>query len=239
MAALLLYIALLLVLYMPPEIKSPGENCVNEARGACAFALALFSACALPWGGVSLLSCFAIGSGAWLPSIAAAILISPEEKSSGYTGKATLIASLAAFFAVMSRFMDKTGVPGELYSIEGFSMILRLWGFPAAIAMCLASAGLALSFMEARGNGCESSLADFSFFGFWAIAFVPLDFSVFGLAHPRLSAILTPAALFIISCIFRRLLLRHCDRADNFSGGLWKRLPAALTASGCLLLAIQ
>jgi hypothetical protein len=239
MAALLLYIALLLVFYGPSLIKSPDGLRVDYARRACAFVLALFSACALPWSGVSLLFPLAIGSWGWLPSITAAILISPGEKSSGYAGKAALIVSLIASVAAMSLYMDRTGVPGELYSIEGFSMILRLCGFSAAIAMCLVSAGLALSFIEIRESGGASSLEAFSFFGFWAIAFVPLDFSAFGLTSPRLLSILTPSALFILSCLVRCLLLKRHDREDNFSGGLWKYLPVALTASGCILFAIQ
>ncbi|MDR0616018.1 MAG: hypothetical protein LBG29_04345 [Synergistaceae bacterium] len=238
MTVLLLYIALLLVLYVPGDIKRPGRWGMDDARTAGAFVMALFSACVLPWSGFSLMSPFAVGTWAWLPSIIAAIIIQPGGKSSGYAARSLLIASLIASAAAMSRFMHKTGVPGELYSIEGFSMILRLCGFSEAIAMCLMSAGLALSFMQAQENIGAFRMAAFSFSGFWAIVFVPLDFSAFWPLTPRMAAILTPAALFILSCLISCLFLKRHGLEEGHRGAR-KWLPVALTAAGCLLLAIR
>jgi hypothetical protein len=235
MAALLLFIALAVALFAPRGMNVSRRHFFN--RDAAAFALALFSACALPWGGVSLLRPLSLGSEAWLPFFAAAVVMAPKGRFDGYCGRAVLIVSIIAFEAAMSLFMSRAGIPGRLYSIEGFSMILRLCPFVSAIAMCLAAAGLLLSFLGMERGCAAFRPISFSFSGF-LITLVPLDFSVFWRAAPRLLAILTPGAIFTLSCVVSYLFIKGETIPECVSLSQ-KFVPLAVTAAGCLLLAIQ
>ncbi|MDR1515792.1 MAG: hypothetical protein LBS45_08855 [Synergistaceae bacterium] len=237
MTALLLYIALTLALFAPEEMINPRWWRVSK-RDAAASLLALTSACALPWSGVSLLYPLGLGSEVWLPSIIAAVVIAPERSFARRAGRVILIASIIAASAAMSLFMSKTGVPGKLFSIEGYSMILRLCGFTAALAMCLAAVGLVWSFIQSELSGAAFKLIAYSFSGFLAITFAPIDFSIFGWQSPRMLAMLTPASLFILACLVSFLFARRAH-APKESALLWRFAPAALTAAGCFLLAIQ
>jgi hypothetical protein len=237
MTALFLFIVLALAIFAPSRVKASRWRHLRD-RGAVAFALALISACSLPWGGVSLLRPLGFGSETWLPSWAVAVLIAPKGRSAGYGGRAVLVVSVIAFEAAMGVFMAKTGIPGALYSIEGFSMILRLCQLDTAMAMCLAAAGLLLSFLSLEREGAAFRLIGFSFAGFLSMTFMPLDFSAFWRASPRLLAALTPGALFMLSCVVCFLFIKD-EAAPGGAAPRMKFAPAALTAAGCLLLAIQ
>ncbi|MDR0648884.1 MAG: hypothetical protein LBF92_06075 [Synergistaceae bacterium] len=236
MTAPLLFIALTIAIFAPRGIKSSGWR-RGRARDAAAFALALFSACALPWSGVSLLRPLGLGSEAWLPFWAAAVVIAPKGQRAGYGGRAILAVSVIAFEAAMSRYMSETGIPGRMFSVEGFSMILRLCPLAVAIAMCLAAAGLSLSFVSLERGGAAFRLIGFSFSGFLSMIFMPLDFLAFGRLSPRLLALLQPCSLFILSGVLSRLFVK----GEALPGsGRWRKFAlVALTAAGCLLLATQ
>lgn len=233
----MLFIALAVALFAPWRVNAPRWRHLFN-RDAAAFALALFSACALPWGGVSLLRPLGLGSEAWLPFFAVAVVIAPKGRFGGYCGRAVLIVSIMAFEAAMSLFMSRTGIPGRLYSIEGFSMILRLCPFVSAIAMCLAAAGLLLSFLGMERGCAAFRPVSFSFSGFLFITFVPLDFSVFWWAEPRFLAILTPGVIFTLSCVVSYLFIKDEAIPDGVSLSM-EFVPLTVTAAGCLLLAIQ
>jgi hypothetical protein len=152
----------------------------------------------------------------------------------------------------MSRVMYVSGIPGSLFSIEGLSMVPRLSGYeefgaPAVTALCLIMAGLFFSFFSfssfissAALRPCDAALSilSFSFSGFLAITFIPLDLSGFMRATPRCSAVLTPVLTFAVSCAIRAVFMKRAAKCgiSGVRSGHVKFLPLALTVAGALLL---
>jgi hypothetical protein len=253
MTAFLLCAVVVLSAFLPREAKDFGLSC---PRGVAAFACALFSALALPWSGVSVIHFTGVGSWSWFPSVIAAIIFSPIQRGApnNLRVKVFLIVSIAASAAAMSRFMSASGVPGQLFSVEGLSMIARLCGpgglgAPIAVAALLIASGLVVSFIPFAA-GCPRdaafSVLSFSFSGFLAITFIPLNLSGLIWLTPRASAVLAPLLLFAASCVIRLILVKHRanfarNRQAGQKYGNWikwvKILPLALTAVGCFIFA--
>ncbi|MDR3353832.1 MAG: hypothetical protein LBO21_02190 [Synergistaceae bacterium] len=253
MTVIIISAALVLAAFLPRETKDWG---FFRPRGAVSFACALFSSLALPWSGVPVIHSAGVGSWAWFPSAAAVILsvLVKHDVPHGVSAKVFLIASVAVSAVSMSRFMDSSGVPGSLCSIEGLSMVARLCGpgglgIAAGTAVGMIAAGLFFSFAS-FASVCRAdasfSVMSFSFSGFWVITFIPLDLS--GLAPtPRHSAVLAPVMLFAASCAVRFVFVKlaakrrlgpSLDRNRSSSASLAKFLPLALTASGSIILTI-
>jgi hypothetical protein len=227
MAAFLLCAAVVLSAFLPRETKDFGLSC---PRAAAAFACALFSSLALPWSGVSAIHFAGVGSWSWFPSVIAAIIFSPIQRGApgNLWAKVFLIVSIAASAAAMSRFMSASGVPGQLFSVEGLSMIARLCGpgglgVPVAVAALFIASGLVFSYITFAA-GCPRdaafSVLSFSFSGFLAITFIPLDLSGLIWLTPRASAVLAPLFLFAASCAIRLILVkRRANFAQNRRAG--------------------
>lgn len=133
---------------------------------------AFVSAFTLPFGGSSPLP-----SWLWAPlALASALLIIPKEKRKTDAAPAVGAAiCVLAFLLAMRSFMLRTGVPGELWSIEGMSAAWRLGSLglslyvaQAAFACCLWS----VFTFAYRGKGMAGALLSFSLAGFWVVVFV-------------------------------------------------------------------
>jgi hypothetical protein len=259
MTVIVIYASLVLAAFLPREAKDWGFFC---PRGTISFACALLSSFALPWSGAPVIHSAGIGSWPWFPLTASAVIflqtVQPEA-SRDIAGKVFLIAAVTVSTLSMSRFMSSSGVPGALLSIEGLSMAARLYGpgklgATAAAALSMIAAGLFFSFVSFAAvcrRSAAFSILSFSFSGFWAITFIPLDLS--GLARtPRDAAVLAPALLFAASCAIRVIFMRSSGAGRGWSwlaqnrpderkrsalASLAKFLPFVVTASGSFILA--
>ena len=242
MNILLLAVYIVLVLAVTLPLKSR-DRAFWDGRDAMAFLCSLLSTCVLPWSGIPIFSCADIGSRAWFPLTMAATILAGHGDDRAFLPKLFFSAGAASAVVSMTWFTRSAGVPGDLFSIEGLSMILRLEsirdGRLIAAAICL-SAGLIVSFAGLCPNGLSLTVSAFTFSAFVTIVFFPFNSAgLFGIKPPQ-AVLVDCAVLFgttvLIFGIFMKPLSSAIFGKEGRQATLWALAACTFSVIGCCLL---
>jgi hypothetical protein len=201
----------------------------------------MISAFSLPWTGAAFTSYLGLGSWLWFPSAAAALFLIRDGEKLAVERKIAAVFNTALIVGALAAFMLKTGVPGEVLSVEGLGMTASLENLLNAKSVCalvffLTSA--VLSFAPVRVSGSRvSDVLSFSYSAFLALVFFPPAFIFFRSLTPRAAIFIGAVLYFVEAALINGVIfggfLAAAPQKWKYSSSL---VPFAFTAAAAGLL---
>jgi hypothetical protein len=242
--ALIAYTALVLNaagLFRAPRPKG-AEGSVGrfDVRSAVAWAAALVSTFALPWGGIPISHSAGLGSWLWFLSCSISLaLIRPDGSESGFSARCVAFFNVFAIMGAIYAFMLKAGVPGDILSIEGPAVITGLGGIANVRLICsyaLLFASAVISYAPVHSSPRTPALLSFSYSSFLAMIFIPPAHLFFESVRPQTAIVLDAACYFLEAGLICLCVLEGVSSRK----AKWKYFHAAcvacLTSLGVYLL---
>ena len=178
--------------------------------------LALLSAAAIPWSGVSFATLHDIPSSIFLPLTALYIIFAKSGCQQALRSKAVLFLTAAVSVAALLYFIQRVGVPGEFGSVESLCSIIRLESIRTVrliTALIVLASAMTLALAQIRlKESWSSSVIRFTYSGFIVNLTCPVRTAELLKLSPQLSIALDAVILLLLSLAFKNIVIIYTEK---------------------------